>query len=57
MNKQNLIRTIIITLVVNAVFVYISYLTDKAFKLSTLHIFFGILPIVLYFRKVNFTIF
>ena len=53
MTKLNLIYVIIITIVVNALFVYVSYLTYNEFRLSILHIFFGLLPIVLFIKKSN----
>ena len=46
MGKLNIIRVVIITIVVNAIFVYVSYLTYNEFRLSILHIIFGLLPVV-----------
>lgn len=51
MTKQNILKIIIVTIIVNAIFVYVSYLTYGKFKLSFLHIFFGLLPLVLIIRR------
>jgi len=47
MGKINILKIIALTIIVNAIFVYVSYLTYGKFKLTFLHIFFGILPLIL----------
>ncbi len=51
MSKQNILKTIIVTIIVNAIFVYVSYLSYGKFKLSILHIIFGLLPLILIRRR------
>ncbi len=53
MQKPNLLTTILITAIVNAGFVYVSYLTAGKFKLSILHIIFGALPLVYYVKALK----
>ncbi len=51
MTKQSIIGVIIITILVNVGFIYVSYLTYHEFRLSILHIIIGLLPIVYFFSK------
>jgi hypothetical protein len=53
MGKLNIIGVILITIVANVVFVYISYMLYNEFRLSIFQIFFGLLPLILYLRKSN----
>jgi hypothetical protein len=48
MANQNLIAVIILTIIVNAGMVYVSYLTYQEFRLSFFHVIIGSFPLVLY---------
>ncbi len=53
MGKLNIFGVIALTIIVNAIFVFTSYLIYDKFKLSILHIIFGLLPLILLLRKKN----
>ena len=48
MANQNLLAVIVITIIVNAGMVYVSYLTYQEFRLSFFHVIIGLFPLVLY---------
>lgn len=51
MGKLNIIGVILITIAVNLIFVYVSYVTYNEFRFSILHVIFGLLPLILFLRK------
>jgi hypothetical protein len=51
MKKSSIIFVLAQIIIVNAIFTMLSYQTNGAFKLSILHIIFGTLPLVLFFRN------
>jgi len=53
MGKLKIIGTIVLTIVVNTGFIYISYLTYGKFKLSFLHMVCGLLPLILFIQSKN----
>lgn len=53
MERNNLLGVIVVTLIVNAGFIYVSYLTYHIFKLSILHIIFAIMPFTIYFNNLK----